>query len=116
MASHYILKHLQVGIIGGTGLDNPDILKNRREKKVTTIFGDPSDALVLGDIDGVHCVLLARHGRNHTIMPSNVNFRANIWALKEEGCTHILVSTACGSLQEDIHPGDVVIVDNFIDR
>nr|XP_023018829.1 S-methyl-5'-thioadenosine phosphorylase [Leptinotarsa decemlineata] len=107
---------VKVGIIGGSGLDDPDILKNRREKKVSTPFGDPSDALILGEIDGVQCVLLARHGRKHSIMPSNINYRANIWALKEEGCTHILATTATGSLKEQIKPGDVVILDNFVDR
>ncbi|XP_023018829.2 S-methyl-5'-thioadenosine phosphorylase [Leptinotarsa decemlineata] len=107
---------VKVGIIGGSGLDDPDILKNRTEKKVSTPFGDPSDALILGEIDGVQCVLLARHGRKHSIMPSNINYRANIWALKEEGCTHILATTATGSLKEHIKPGDVVILDNFVDR
>uniref|UniRef100_UPI00358F2CFE S-methyl-5'-thioadenosine phosphorylase isoform X2 n=1 Tax=Myxine glutinosa TaxID=7769 RepID=UPI00358F2CFE len=106
----------KIGIIGGTGLDSLDILKNRQEKFVETPFGKPSDALVLGKIDGVDCVLLARHGRKHTIMPSNVNYRANIRALHDEGCTHVLASTACGSLKEDIRPGDLVIVDQFIDR
>lgn len=57
-----------------------------------------------------------RHGRQHTIMPSNVNYQANIWALREEGCTHLLVTTACGSLREEIQPGDIVIIDQFIDR
>lgn len=78
--------------------------------------GAPSDVLVEGKINGVECVLLARHGRKHSIMPSNVNYRANIWALKNVGCTHIIVSTATGSLQEDIKPGEIVIIDNFIDR
>lgn len=72
--------------------------------------------LVLGEIEDVPCVVLARHGRQHSITPGQVNYRANIWALKEEGCTHVLASTACGSLQEEIKPGDVVILDNFIDR
>lgn len=72
--------------------------------------------LVEGKINGIDCVLLARHGRKHSIMPSNVNYRANIWALKNVGCTHVIVSTATGSLQEHIRPGDIVIVDNFIDR
>lgn len=62
------------------------------------------------------CVLLARHGRSHGLMPGNVNYRANIWALKEEGCTHILASTATGSLQEHLDKGDIVILDSFIDR
>ncbi len=60
--------------------------------------------------------MLLRHGRQHTIMPSNVNYQANIWALREEGCTHLLVTTACGSLREEIQPGDIVIIDQFIDR
>lgn len=80
------------------------------------LLGAPSDVLVEGKINGVECVLLARHGRKHSIMPSNVNYRANIWALKNVGCTHIIVTTATGSLQEEIKPGDIVILDNFIDR
>ncbi|KAG8506091.1 S-methyl-5'-thioadenosine phosphorylase [Galemys pyrenaicus] len=107
---------LKIGIIGGTGLDDPEILEGRTEKYVDTPFGKPSDALILGKIKNVDCVLLARHGRHHTIMPSNVNYQANIWALKEEGCTHIIVTTACGSLREEIQPGDIIIIDQFIDR
>ncbi|XP_050299807.1 S-methyl-5'-thioadenosine phosphorylase-like [Anthonomus grandis grandis] len=110
------MSYLKIGIIGGSGLDNPDILKNRSEKRVTTIFGDPSDVLILGEISGVACVLLARHGRKHDKMPGAVNYRANIWALKEEGCTHIIATNACGSLQEDIPPGTLVVADGFIDR
>lgn len=72
--------------------------------------------LVEGKISGIDCVLLARHGRKHSIMPSNVNYRANIWALKNLGCTHVIVTTATGSLQEHIRPGDIVILDSFIDR
>uniref|UniRef100_A0A3P9MNI4 S-methyl-5'-thioadenosine phosphorylase n=1 Tax=Oryzias latipes TaxID=8090 RepID=A0A3P9MNI4_ORYLA len=105
-----------IGIIGGSGLDDPDILEGRTERYVDTPYGKPSDALILGKIKNVECVLLARHGRQHTIMPSNVNYRANIWALREEGCTHLLVTTACGSLREEIQPGDIVIIDQFIDR
>ncbi|CAG9862898.1 unnamed protein product [Phyllotreta striolata] len=106
----------KVGIIGGTGFDDPDILKNRKEKKVSTPFGDPSDALILGEINGVQTVLLSRHGRKHDIMPGNINYRANIWALKEEGCTHIISTAAVGSLQEQYKPGELVLVDNFVDR
>nr|XP_057154712.1 S-methyl-5'-thioadenosine phosphorylase isoform X5 [Pan paniscus] len=106
----------RIGIIGGTGLDDPEILEGRTEKYVDTPFGKPSDALILGKIKNVDCVLLARHGRQHTIMPSKVNYQANIWALKEEGCTHVIVTTACGSLREEIQPGDIVIIDQFIDR
>ncbi|TFK10363.1 lamin-B receptor [Platysternon megacephalum] len=116
MAAAAAAPAVKIGIIGGTGLDDPDILEGRTEKYVDTPYGKPSDALILGKIKNVDCVLLARHGRHHTIMPTNVNFRANIWALKEEGCTHILVTTACGSLREEIQPGDVVMIDQFIDR
>ncbi|CAG7677353.1 unnamed protein product, partial [Allacma fusca] len=106
----------EIGIIGGTGLDDPDIMEERREEVVETVFGSPSDALIHGKISGVDCVLLARHGRKHNISPTNVNYRANIWALKNAGCTHIVVSTACGSLKEEVQPGDFVFLDNFIDR
>lgn len=107
---------VKIGIIGGSGLDDSQIIEARAEKVVNTHFGNPSDVLIEGKIAGVDCVLLARHGRNHSIMPSNVNYRANIWALKSLGCTHLIVSTATGSLKENIHPGDIVIPDNFIDR
>ncbi|CAL8093600.1 unnamed protein product [Orchesella dallaii] len=107
---------IKIGIIGGSGLDDPDILENRKEEFVETVFGKPSDALIHGTIQGIDCVLLARHGRKHNISPTNVNYRANIWALKEAGCTHIIVSTASGSLQEEVKPGDLVFIDTFIDR
>uniref|UniRef100_A0A1I8PBE4 S-methyl-5'-thioadenosine phosphorylase n=1 Tax=Stomoxys calcitrans TaxID=35570 RepID=A0A1I8PBE4_STOCA len=109
-------QHIKIGIIGGSGLEDPDILENRKETTVTTPYGDPSDVLIEGEIEGVKCALLARHGRAHNIMPSNVNYRSNIWALKEAGCTHLLVSTACGSLRECIKPGNLVIPNDFIDR
>ncbi|KAK3742355.1 hypothetical protein QZH41_020499, partial [Actinostola sp. cb2023] len=76
----------------------------------------PSDSLVMGKIHGVDCVLLARHGRKHTVMPTDINYRANIHALKQEGCTHVVVTTACGSLQAHYKPGDLVFPDQFIDR
>lgn len=107
---------VKVGIIGGSGLNDPDILEDRVERRVSTPFGDPSDCLIEGRISGVDCVLLARHGRKHDVMPSKVNYRANIWALKTLGCTHVIASTATGSLQEDIAPGDLVLLDSFIDR
>merc|ERR1711976_975174 len=107
---------VKIGIIGGTGLDNPDFIESRQEKYVDTPFGKPSDALILGKIKGVDCVILARHDRKHTLMPTNISYRANIWALKEEGCTHLVVTTACGSLQEKYEPGHIVLLDQFIDR
>merc|ERR1711959_851012 len=96
------LDELCVGIIGGSGLDDPDILEDREEREVDTPFGKPSDALIMGKIKGIKCILLARHGRKHTVYPPAVNFRANIFALKQEGCNPILVSTACGSLKKEM--------------
>lgn len=105
----------KIGIIGGSGLDDPGILKEKKEIEAETPYGKPSSPLAIGKIAGVDVVILARHGRNHSIMPTKVNFRANVWALKEQGCTHILATTACGSLKEEIKPGDFVFVDQFID-
>lgn len=105
----------KIGIIGGSGLDNPDILKDAKDKVVTTIYGAPSSPLKCGTIFGVEVVMIARHGREHTIVPSTVNYRANISALKAEGCTHILATTAVGSLKEEIGRGDLIIIDQFID-
>jgi len=104
-----------IGIIGGSGLDNPEIFSNPRDETVKTPYGDPSSPLKHGTIDGVKVVLLARHGREHTVPPTQVNFRANIAALKAAGCTHILATTAVGSLKEEIKRGDLVIIDQFID-
>jgi 5'-methylthioadenosine phosphorylase len=104
-----------IGIIGGSGLDNPEIFHNSRDENVSTVYGEPSSALKHGDINGIRVVLLARHGREHTIPPSQVNYRANISALKKAGCSHIIATTAVGSLKEEIHRGDLVIIDQFID-
>jgi len=104
-----------IGIIGGSGLDNPEILSNPRDEAVSTPYGEPSSALKHGTIDGVRVALLARHGREHTIPPTQVNYRANIAALKAAGCTHIIATTAVGSLREEIRRGDLIIIDQFID-
>lgn len=104
-----------IGIIGGSGLDNPDILSNPRDERVTTPWGEPSSPLKRGMINGVEVALLARHGREHTIPPSQVNYRANIAALRAAGCTHIVATTAVGSLREEIRRGDLVIIDQCID-
>jgi 5'-methylthioadenosine phosphorylase len=104
-----------IGIIGGSGLDNPDILSGPRDENVSTLYGEPSSALKRGSIHGVEVVLLARHGREHNIPPAQVNYRANIAALKAAECTHIIATTAVGSLREEIRRGDLVIVDQFID-
>lgn len=105
----------KIGIIGGSGLDNPDIMEHPQDLHVSTEWGAPSAALKSGQIGGVDVLLLARHGREHTIAPTQVNYRANIQALKDAGCSHILATTAVGSLREDIGRGDLVIVDQFID-
>ena len=107
---------IKVGIIGGSGLDDPKILKRAREKEVETPYGAPTSVLTCGVIEGVEVVIIARHGKNHSIFPSKVNFRANIWALKEQGCTHVLASTAVGSLREGIKPGHLVFPNQFIDH
>ena len=106
---------VKIGIIGGSGLDNPDILKDAKDIEVDTPYGKPTSPLKLGKISGVDVVLIARHGREHTIPPTQVNYRANIQALKDKGCTHILATTACGSLRLEIGRGDFVILDQFID-
>jgi len=106
---------VKIGIIGGSGLDNPEILQNAQDFDVDTSYGKPSSLLKQGQIAGVDVVLLARHGREHTIPPTQVNFQANIKALKDAGCTHIIATTACGSLKKEIGRGDFVILDQFID-
>lgn len=105
----------RIGIIGGSGLDNPDILKDASDLDVETPWGAPSSPLRVGRIGGVEAVLLARHGRQHTIPPHMVNNRANLRALADQGCTAILASTAVGSLREEIGRGHLVILDQFID-
>ena len=107
---------VKVAIIGGSGLDDPRLMKDIREKSVKTPYGKPSSALTIGRINGVDTVVLARHGKDHSIYPTGVNYRANIYALKKEGCTHILAATAVGSLRQKIRPGDLVFSDQFIDH
>ena len=106
---------VKVGIIGGSGLDNPDMLNNAETVAVDTPYGRPSTPLTCGRLNGAEVVMIARHGQQHQFSPSQVNYRANIHALKAEGATHILATTACGSLREDIGRGDFVILDQFID-
>ena len=106
---------IKIGIIGGSGLDNPEILQDAKDQDVETKFGKPSSPLKIGKINGVEVVLLARHGRKHEIPPTQVNNQANIQALKDQGCTHIIATTACGSLKKEIGRGSFVILDQFID-
>ena len=106
----------KIGIIGGSGLYKMDALKNVQEVKLSTPFGDPSDELIVGELEGAKVAFLARHGRNHHLLPSDLPFRANIYALKQLGVEYIISASAVGSLQEAIKPLDMVIPDQFIDR
>jgi len=105
-----------IGIIGGSGLYQMEGVQELREIRISTPFGDPSDALLLGKLDGVDVAFLPRHGRGHRYAPHEINYRANIWALKSVGVKWIFSVSAVGSMREDIHPGELVVVDQFIDR
>lgn len=106
----------EIGIIGGTGLYDPKLLKNVEEIEIGTPYGPPSDSITLGELNGRRVAFLPRHGKRHTIRPTGVNFRANIFAMKKLGVTRILAPSAVGSLKEEYRPGDIVFVDQFIDR
>jgi len=106
---------IKVGIIGGSGMDDPGLMKNKKEVSVRTPYGAPSSKLSTGKIEGVEVAILARHGKDHSIFPTVVNYRANIAALKKAGCTHIIATTAVGSLRGRIKPGHIVFPDQFID-
>jgi 5'-methylthioadenosine phosphorylase len=105
-----------IGVIGGSGVYDIDGLTDKRWKRVQSPFGEPSDDLLLGELDGQPMVFLPRHGRGHRISPSDINFRANIDALKRAGVTDVISVSAVGSLREHLSPGMFVIVDQFIDR
>jgi len=106
----------EIGIIGGTGVYDPEIIEDREEVKVHTPYGAPSDLITLGSYKGRHVAFLSRHGRDHVIPPHKLNNRANIWAMKQLGVKQIVASSAVGSLREDYKPGDFVMTDQFIDR
>jgi 5'-methylthioadenosine phosphorylase len=105
-----------IGIIGGSGLYKMDALKDVEEVQVQTPFGSPSDALILGTLDGTRVAFLARHGRNHTLLPSELPFRANIYAMKQIGVEYLISASAVGSLKEEAKPLDMVVPNQFIDR
>lgn len=105
-----------IGVIGGSGIYDIDGLQNTSWEKVSSPFGEPSDELLMGDLDGQKMVFLPRHGRGHRIPPAELNFRANIDALKRVGVTEIISVSACGSLKAELPPGHFVIADQFIDR
>ncbi|MFM8552417.1 MAG: S-methyl-5'-thioadenosine phosphorylase [Nitrospiraceae bacterium] len=104
-----------IGIIGGSGLYDMEGLERVREVKLNTPFGKPSDALILGRIDGRSVAFLSRHGGGHRISPSDINFRANIYAMKGLGVTRVIAVSAVGSMKESVRPGDVLLPDQFID-
>ena len=106
---------MRIGIIGGSGLDDPNILEKTSDLELDTPYGPPNSTLRQGKIGGKDVVILARHGRSHTATPSHVNYRANIHALRTVGCAAVISTTAVGSLRAEIGRGDLVILDQFID-
>jgi 5'-methylthioadenosine phosphorylase len=107
---------IKIGIIGGSGLYKMEALKDIQEVTVETPFGAPSDAIITGTLEGTRVAFLARHNRNHTILPTELNFRANIYAMKSLGVEYIISASAVGSLKAEAKPLDMVIPDQFIDR
>jgi len=105
-----------IGIIGGSGLYQMEALTDIREVRLDTPFGAPSDAIIVGTLEGTRVAFLARHGRNHTLMPSELPFRANIHAMKQLGVQYLISASAVGSLKEAVKPLDMVVPDQFIDR
>ena len=106
----------EIGIIGGSGLYSMNGLTKTREIHVKTPFGEPSDAIVLGTLEGKRVAFLARHGRGHRILPSEINFRANVYAMKLLGVDRIISVSAVGSLREELRPGEFLVPDQFVDR
>lgn len=106
---------IKIAIIGGSGLEKTDLIQSVTSTEQNTKWGKPSSPIIEGKLGNVSVAFLSRHGYDHSITPTHVNNRANIAALKEIGCTHIISSTAVGSLREEIHPGHLVIPDQFID-
>lgn len=105
-----------IAVLGGSGLYQMEGLEDAEERRVTTPFGDPSDALVCGTLAGVRVVFLARHGRGHRLTPSQVPYRANFYALKSLGVEQVISVSACGSLREHLHPGEFMIPDQLFDH
>lgn len=107
---------VKIGIIGGSGMYDHGLLEDARQIKVHTPFGSTSDLVTVGKFKGIDLVFIPRHGRGHSFNPTNVPYRANIWAMKELKVTHILAPSAVGSLKEEFRPGELVFTDQFIDR
>jgi len=109
------INNVEIAIIGGTGVYDSGLLTNAKQVKVYTPFGAPADLITVGNYAGTTVAFLPRHGANHAYPPHQVPYRANIWALKELGVKRIIAPCAVGSLQENIHPGEIVVVDQFFD-
>ncbi|MBA7471609.1 S-methyl-5'-thioadenosine phosphorylase [subsurface metagenome] len=107
---------VKIGVIGGSGIYDIEGITETRKQKISTPFGDPSDTIVIGNLEGIPVAFLPRHGRGHFIMPSELNSRANIYALKSLGVEQIISISACGSLKEELKPRDIVIPDQLFDR
>jgi len=107
---------VKIGVIGGSGIYDIEGITGMRKQKIRTPFGDPSDTIVIGNLEGVPVAFLPRHGRGHFIAPSELNSRANIYALKSLGVEQIISISACGSLKEELKPRDIVIPDQLFDR
>jgi len=107
---------MAIGLIGGSGVYDPELLKNIEEVKVHTPYGAPSDVFTKGEIGGKTVYILPRHGKNHSFNPTNVPYKANIWAFKKLGCKRLITVSAVGSLKEELKPGDFVFTDQFVDR
>jgi 5'-methylthioadenosine phosphorylase len=105
-----------IGVIGGSGLYDIEGLTNRIWRRITSPWGEPSDELLFGNLEGIDCVFLPRHGRGHKLSPTHLNYRANIDVLKRAGVTHVVSLSAVGSLQANLPPGHFVVIDQFIDR
>jgi 5'-methylthioadenosine phosphorylase len=110
------MTEVAIGIIGGSGLYKMEALKDVEEIRIDTPFGQPSDALILGSLEGTQVAFLARHGRNHHLLPTELPFRANVYAMKSLGVKYLISASAVGSLKEEVKPLDMVVPDQFIDR
>ncbi len=109
-------KKIGTGIIAGTGFYDTDIITDKEFLEINTPYGKTSEKLMIGNINGKNVVFLPRHGKEHNVPPHKINFRANLWAMKEIGVERILAPCAVGSLQEEMEPGHIVVPDQFIDR
>ncbi|MEE8179746.1 MAG: S-methyl-5'-thioadenosine phosphorylase [bacterium] len=110
------MEKVKIGVIGGSGIYDIEGITETRKQKISTPFGDPSDTIVIGNLEGIPVAFLPRHGRGHFIMPSELNSRSNIYALKSLGVEQIISISACGSLKEELKPRDIVIPDQLFDR